>query len=206
MRNLDDQQMDELFRESLEPDYKEFDEGAWEEMEQKLNGIKPKKAKFSYSRFLNYGAMVALLAVSTVGFLQSNKQQKAIDELSTELDELKKVNVVKTAEPIMEEPEPAVLHEAPVSVKTEAVSEVVEEKGVIETAPVKVEPKEVEVADNKPEQNDDSDPLLAEGKGDTDFPGAEDVKTTTQAKYYILVDGEFVPVRDIDHPGADEGE
>lgn len=208
MRNLDDHQFDEVFRQNLEPSYDKFDESAWEEMEQKLNGIKPKvKAnKTSYMNYLNVSAMVALLGVSAIGFWQTSQNQKAIHQLSTELNELNKANVSTDVESVaVQQKEAFTKPETQVSEGEQLANNEVTIDAA-ETVPVEVVAKESTIQD-KNEQKDQSEPLVASAaKTGTDHPGAEEGIATPTAKYYMLVDGEFIPVMEFDHPGAEQGD
>lgn len=198
MKNLDDQHLDEFFRSDLEPEYDKFDEANWAEMEEKLNGIAPKATKLSLANIAQYVAIVIMLSISAIAVWQTHEGRKAIDTLSTEVEELKKAQVTETVTaqeilPIVEE-EPIMVEMTETKPAETATKPVVQP--IVES---KAQIAEVE------EQKDNSQLSVAETKTDKEAAKPAEEKATT-AKYYMLVDGEFVPVAEFDHPGAEQGD
>lgn len=194
---MDDQHFDELFRNDLEPDYDKFDEANWQEMESKLNGIAPKANPLPLMSIAQYATMVLILGIGAFAFWQISEGNKAIDTLSTEIEELKKAQQVETttrlATPIViDEPETIVYQEPKVTDKTSQSESVPVAKKEVAVAKVEVQQETIE-------------PKVAEAKAEKEAV-KENAQPSATPKYYMLVDGEFVPVAEFDHPGAEQGD
>ncbi len=197
MRNLDDQHLDEFFRNDLEPDYDKFDEANWSKMEERLNGIVPKVNQLPLINLAQYAAMIIMVAISGFAAWQTYEGRMAISTLSHEVEELKKSQqveevVIQAATPNQVEPQ-----------TTEQVSFMVTEQ---KTEPVEkpVVKENTEVATAK-EEKETTQPIVDETTTKEEPMRASKEKEVT-AKYYMLVDGEFVPVAEFDHPGAEQGD
>lgn len=195
MRNLDDNNLDELFRNDLEPDYDKFDEANWEEMESKLNGIAPKAKKLPLMGVAQYAAVLLVLMVGSIVFWQMNESRVAIDTLSNEVLELKKAQEVETMQAIVA---PVIEEETTTAEATVSKPKITEEKD--KAKPVKGE-KTIAKAVEKKESAQPAEAKVADDKKEQAKP-----VTSATPKYYMLVDGEFIPVSEFDHPGAEQGD
>ena len=208
MRNTGEENIDKLFQDNLNSGAPEYSEELWNDLEQKLDKTHPAKKSFNSMQLVLAGVIAGLLLLNGWLFVSLTQEQKAHEALDAEMQQLKveqalipqeadaalidhaavETEISKPSVKGMEAKQPEQVNEVASTVNAEEeTSEPVEELVTVTEEPLTADKAEIKV--EEPET-------------------VEEAKTSekVQAKYYVVKDGQIIPVKEIDHPGAETGD